>query len=322
MTDGLLYFFGVGAQKAGTTWLHDLLETYPDCAVPPVKELHYFDIKYISEKGTKTHSIYRHRVSQLAQMASGFERDVRKYWESASLDQQDRRQKPDIYQNGYLDNVNVQKRLSNIAKFARYLQIQDIETYKQYLVELAQNKGAGSIGEITPAYSMLPESAFREMDQHFPGCKFIYIMRDPVDRFLSQLRFRRKLLKKKGTDEDPVSYFDQAVEDPGYLQRSDYSRLMDVLESVIPAERIHYEFFERMLSPDSVVESVRSIERFLQLRPKDEGELLSFVKVKKNVSEAADFSEAQISRVRSLLSGVYDSVESRFGFLPEDWMKP
>jgi hypothetical protein len=34
---------GVGAQKAGPTWLFDYLGRHPDVAVSPIKELHYFD---------------------------------------------------------------------------------------------------------------------------------------------------------------------------------------------------------------------------------------------------------------------------------------
>ncbi|MEG3614553.1 sulfotransferase [Isoptericola haloaureus] len=37
------YFLCVGAQKAGTTWLHDQLGLHPGVGLPPRKELHYFD---------------------------------------------------------------------------------------------------------------------------------------------------------------------------------------------------------------------------------------------------------------------------------------
>ncbi len=37
----------IGAQKAGTTWLHENLEHHPEAFVPPrVKEVHYFDFLY------------------------------------------------------------------------------------------------------------------------------------------------------------------------------------------------------------------------------------------------------------------------------------
>ena len=37
------YLFGVGATKAGTTWMHRYLAAHPDCHMRAVKELHYFD---------------------------------------------------------------------------------------------------------------------------------------------------------------------------------------------------------------------------------------------------------------------------------------
>jgi hypothetical protein len=36
-------FIGVGAPRAGTSWLHEVLSRHPALWLPPVKELHYFD---------------------------------------------------------------------------------------------------------------------------------------------------------------------------------------------------------------------------------------------------------------------------------------
>jgi hypothetical protein len=36
-------FICIGAQKGGTTWLYQQLDSHPDFWMPPVKELHYFD---------------------------------------------------------------------------------------------------------------------------------------------------------------------------------------------------------------------------------------------------------------------------------------
>ena len=36
-------FLIVGAQRAGTTWLHRVLRQHPALWLAPVKELHYFD---------------------------------------------------------------------------------------------------------------------------------------------------------------------------------------------------------------------------------------------------------------------------------------
>lgn len=39
-------FLGIGTQKGGTTFLHDLLRQHPDCYLPDRKELHYFSTEY------------------------------------------------------------------------------------------------------------------------------------------------------------------------------------------------------------------------------------------------------------------------------------
>lgn len=36
-------FLGIGAQKAGSTWLHENLASHPQLFLPPEKELHHFD---------------------------------------------------------------------------------------------------------------------------------------------------------------------------------------------------------------------------------------------------------------------------------------
>ena len=36
-------FFCIGAQKAGTTWLHEMLNRHPNLALPEQKEIHFWD---------------------------------------------------------------------------------------------------------------------------------------------------------------------------------------------------------------------------------------------------------------------------------------
>jgi len=39
-------FLGIGAQKAGTTWLYENLKQHPDLYFPPMKEVHFWDLFY------------------------------------------------------------------------------------------------------------------------------------------------------------------------------------------------------------------------------------------------------------------------------------
>ncbi len=42
----LPHFLGIGAQKAGTTWLYENLRRHPDVFMPEIKEVHYFDSNF------------------------------------------------------------------------------------------------------------------------------------------------------------------------------------------------------------------------------------------------------------------------------------
>ena len=44
-------FFCIGAQKAGTTTLHDILVQHPQLYLPSKKEAHFFDINERYTKG-------------------------------------------------------------------------------------------------------------------------------------------------------------------------------------------------------------------------------------------------------------------------------
>jgi hypothetical protein len=50
-------FVGIGVPRAGTTWLHELLNTHPDVVVPERgKEVHYFDLHY--ERGVEWYASF------------------------------------------------------------------------------------------------------------------------------------------------------------------------------------------------------------------------------------------------------------------------
>src|SRR5687768_4600323 len=39
----MIHFIGIGAQKAGTTWLYEQLRKHPDIRFPAGKEVHFWD---------------------------------------------------------------------------------------------------------------------------------------------------------------------------------------------------------------------------------------------------------------------------------------
>lgn len=59
-------FLVIGAQKCGTTWLHDLLDQHPQIAVPTEKELHFFNHRPNLEKGVDWYASRINRTSRHA----------------------------------------------------------------------------------------------------------------------------------------------------------------------------------------------------------------------------------------------------------------
>jgi len=74
-------FFGIGAMRAGTSWLSELLGTHPDCGMPPYKELHFFDVRYGKYSGAE---YYRAKANGLAQFGRSAARRI-----EAALDKMD-----------------------------------------------------------------------------------------------------------------------------------------------------------------------------------------------------------------------------------------
>lgn len=60
----MLAFLGIGAQKAGTTWLHSMLSQHPQLYLPEAKELHYWDKQY-PHAPVQAYLDFFHRVGYL-----------------------------------------------------------------------------------------------------------------------------------------------------------------------------------------------------------------------------------------------------------------
>ena len=59
-------FLGIGAQKAGSTWLHEMLRLHPDLFLPEPKEVHYFDRRF-----HRTLGYYARRFKPAGQRVKG-----------------------------------------------------------------------------------------------------------------------------------------------------------------------------------------------------------------------------------------------------------
>lgn len=310
--------FGIGAQRAGTTWLYDALSGHPDCALPPLKELHFFDLRWPCGPGANTRPIRAARIREFRELANGIADELATPRTAASG------ASSALYGDNYLARSSLPQRMRRLGVLSDWLRIRNLDDYARYMSGLAEAKKAAVAGDITPAYSMLSREAYQEMSGRFPRSRFIFVMRDPVQRFLSQLRFNRLLAMRRGrTLANPAEQLANALADEDYLRRSDYRRTIETLESVVPPTRIHYVFFEEMTAPQTLLATMRRLEEFLGISARPAEQLLALAGQRSNASSAAavNFSSEQLLPLRTQLAPVYEYVASRFPEQPARWQR-
>lgn len=156
MRDDQTYFVGVGAMKAGTTWLHDYLHDRDDVFMPRMKELHYFNVRFRPEMSKQRHRrVYTDVSASTAAVAAGAPgADQDLMWE-------------------YIDRLAMER---------------DASAYRDFFARRVTEHHK-VFGEITPAYSLLDKEGLSAIKEQFPAAKTILLLRDPVSRYVSQLNF-------------------------------------------------------------------------------------------------------------------------------------
>ncbi len=280
MTNQTLIFC-VGAAKAGTSWLFDTLYHHAQCYFPAVKELHYWD----ALQGNSGDFFRKRELGRLEWLASR------------------RAQETDA------DVIAYQER--SMADIQTWLDVFDGKTpnHNAYLDFLGRGReGAEVIGDFTPSYALLNEGVFAKMAGLMSRVRFVFVMREPVDRLWSHIRM------DAGAGGDVVANAKLADFLEGgeaqLARRSNYRRTVKNLLAAVPRENVHFEYFERLFT----AEAVEKLCDFLGIRP----HMPDFSKVI-NPSRAMVLDNAQRGRVQTLLKPQYNFVESFAGALPSEW---
>jgi hypothetical protein len=119
-------------------------------------------------------------------------------------------------------------------------------------------------GEITPAYAILPEEGVARVRATNPAMRIILILRDPVDRALSQLRMAANRRKLKSID---LAWLDRKMPEllPAALARSAYRDNVERWEAVFPPEQLLYLPFGTIRTAPARL--MAEVEGFLGLAP-------------------------------------------------------
>jgi hypothetical protein len=117
-------------------------------------------------------------------------------------------------------------------------------------------------GEITPAYSILESRDIERIKEMMPEVKLLYIIRNPVDRTWSAIKYNvRRASIRGGTGQsiDGMSLEDlrQMADSPGFLLRGDYVRTIRNWRNHLPEEQLFISFFDDIVqNPEGLLQSV------------------------------------------------------------------
>ncbi len=264
------FLLGVGAQRCGTTWLHSYLSNHPAVFMSPFKELHVFDAMFAPENsGYTREKRFDELRAFLGKILTGepiVRNDLVIAIEKYALS---------LGENAYL---------AHFRKFVR----------PEHRV----------MGEITPSYSLIPQSGFQFIRDFLVRAdlkpKVVFVMRDPVERMYSQLRFN----ERRGVTRVKDAYA-AALTSPGITFRTRYDLTVANLSAQFEPDELLFLFFEELFQD----RSVENLCRFLGIdaRPAD---------FSARVNAAPDVGEIDPNfrlAAREQLDVVYEFCADRFG---------
>lgn len=177
---------GIGAQKAGTTWLSQMLSQHPQVWLPPFKEAQFFNHRFVPEHRQWLPWHFRRARQNLEKRYAA---------KGEALP-------PEMAE--WLDRITRGEMFTN-------------HWYKQVF---APAPAGTQPCDITPEYSTLPDEGVAFVETFLPQAKFIYMIRHPVDRAISQLKMN---LTRKGRAPKGVAGWMAEIDDPVLYDRGDYA---------------------------------------------------------------------------------------------------
>lgn len=227
--EGRTLLVGLGAQKAGTTWVSTYLGANPQIFVPILGgEVHYFDAIHRPET-------FAYRQRRNIDIALRFTMALRTE-----------------------ETLNRKKWVRLLESVDRMRMIGDPKYgYHGFFADRVRDERV--FCDITPSYMALDAAAFDAILKSHTDVRLFLIMRDPVEQFWSGLRMRQK----KNPGFDATTRFSDALANENTFALSDYRRTILEVEKVVDPSRIRYFFFEKLFTDEAVAE----LMAFIGLEP-------------------------------------------------------
>lgn len=176
--------------------------------------------------------------------------------------------------------------------------------------------GAGEqrvVADITPAYGLLPVERLRKMAALLPDVKFIYLMRDPVARLWSHVRMSAH---RQGGDfaARAALVFENVLagKQIDVTDRGDYQSVLGRLDAAVDPSRLLVMFQEALMT----IPGVDRLCAFLGIASQ-QPDFDRWVHKGQDLVMTTD----QLARARVALRKQYVFAASRFGTLPDAWLR-
>ena len=161
--------------------------------------------------------------------------------------------------------------------------------------------------EITPEYSLFDRAQFERMATILPAVRFALVMRNPIDRYWSDLH----LLVSRGASLPDEARIVEALDDPLQWSRCDYPRTLNELLAVVDGKDVFLEFFERLFDDSAMAKLCGFLG--IDFQPGAYGSRVHDV-------PHPVAPEGLRAKLYARLSRVYEAIYARFaGDVPDSW---
>lgn len=221
------FLLGVGAQKAGTSWLHNFLASQPGVRMGFWKEIHHFDVLTLPHCQKRQRVNYKQALSATARRAIG--------------------------------QLLLRHRLPILEPLEVFRFDRDEERYFDYFAGILNRDGVILTGDITPNYSGLSEATYARIRDGFARrgirLRVVFLMRDPVERCWSDARMAQRFEIARRNRKRPQPSAETLLLEryltPAWEIRARYDQTVERLERVFAPEEIILELHERLFTPDT-----------------------------------------------------------------------
>jgi len=217
------FVLGLGAQKAGTTWLHDYLASRDGADMGFIKEYHFLDV-WLRQDDPKS---LRKR---------GFKRKLVENARKLLLEEN----------YSFEDHPDVWVRLA----WHSYP-----ELYFEYFSGLLRQSNIYLTGDLTPDHSILGAEELKILRATFDLrgiiVKPIFLMRDPVERIWSAVRMNRRKGKELPEFDDEKEILRRLKVRP-VLERSSYDKTLGAMSDAFGLEKCFVGLYETLFTEAEV----------------------------------------------------------------------